>query len=85
VLSAQIALASVFDEKANQTYRKIDNSLTIHITPSTYRLDWSNARNLLISILKNQYIFPKTSSLIGHVTAEVNCTVGNKQERFFLG
>ena len=74
-----------FEKIADESYRKIDNSLTIHIIPPTYRLDWSNSRNLILSILKNKYLFPKTTAIIGHVTAEINCQNNGIKRRMFLG
>jgi hypothetical protein len=40
---------------------------------------------LLISIIKNKYFFPKSNHFIGHVSAELNCTVNGKKERLFMG
>lgn len=64
---------SDFNSFANSTYRQHPNSLTVHIIPSTYRIDWSTTRNLFWSLVKNQYFFPKTKSTIGHVSLELNC------------
>lgn len=74
-----------YEEVANDTYRKFDNTLTIQVYPSTYPLDWNSSRGLIISLIKNQYYFPKTTSVLGHLTAEVNCNIVGKNKRFFLG
>lgn len=77
--------ASPYDRLADQTYRKLDNSLTLQIIPSTYPLNWTTPRALIFSILKNQYYFPVTKSDIGHVTVELNCTINSLKHRFFIG
>lgn len=74
-----------YEEFAYSTFRKHENTLTVHILPSSYPLDWRKPRNLLFSLIKNEYWFPKTKSLLGHVTAEVNCTVEGKKITEFIG
>lgn len=76
---------NAYEEFADESFRKIENSITINIIPSTYELEWTTPRMLIFSILKNQYYFPKTKSYIGHVSAEVNCFDGNNQKREFIG
>lgn len=76
---------TIYDKFSDKTFRKIDNSLTIHLIPSTYPLNWTTPRSLLFSIIKNKYFFPKTNHFIGHVSAELNCTINGKKERLFMG
>lgn len=74
-----------YEEFALSTFRKHDNTLTIHILPSSYPLDWSKPRNLLWSLIKNEYWFPATRSLLGHVTGEVTCTIEGEKVTEFIG
>jgi hypothetical protein len=80
-----IAQAGMYDDFADNSYRKLDNILSIQIIPSTYNLKWEKPRDLIFSIIKNEYYFPKTKSYIGHVTAEVNCKVDGRKVRYFMG
>ena len=74
-----------FSSLANETYRKHPNTITVQIIRSSYPLDWTSSRNLLVSILKNRYWFPKTNSTLGHVTVEANCSLGENEVRIFSG
>jgi len=78
-------MPSPYDELADKTYRKYDYSVTFQLVPSTYPLDWSSSFNLLYSLAKNRYFFPKTRSMLGHITTEINCKINGKMEREFIG
>lgn len=79
------ALSFDYDQFADDNFRSVDNTITVQIIRSTYPLDWSSSRALLWSVFKNKYWFPKTLSTIGHVTTEVNCTIGENKIRLFSG
>ena len=85
LLGNQNRASAGFSDLANKTYRKHHNTITVQIIRSSYPLDWTSSRNLLISILKNRYWFPKTNSTLGHVTVEANCSLGENQVRIFSG
>lgn len=85
VLISFQALSFDYEQFAEKNFRKLDNTITVQIIRSTYPLDWSSSRSLLWSIFKNKYWFPKTRSTIGHVTTEVNCTIGENKVRLFSG
>lgn len=77
--------ANSYEEFANEKFRDLDNTITVQIIPSTYPLNWSTPVSLLWSIAKNRYWLPKTKSTIGHVMAEVNCTIDGKRVMKFSG
>lgn len=77
--------SSNYETFADETFRKTDNTITVQIIRSSYPLDWSSSRSLLLSIIKNRYWFPKTKSTLGHVTVEANCTLGLNRVRIFSG
>lgn len=77
--------AKIYHEFAEKNFRHYENSITVNIIPTTYRLDWSKPRNLIWSLLKNQHFFSGTKHFIGHVTTEVNCKTENGVEREFIG
>lgn len=77
--------ASTFEKVANTTYRNLENSLTIQVLPSAYPFDWSSSRGLIWTLVKNQYFSTMNGPLLGHVTAELNCTIDGKKVRRFTG
>lgn len=79
------SFANTYQDFANSHFRKLDNTITVHIIPSTYPLAWTTPRALLWSIIKNQYWFPKTYHSIGHVTVEANCKINGKRLSKFMG
>lgn len=76
-----------FETNADNTYRKFDNTLTIHVTSSPKQLDWSKSlRSVLLRIAANKYLRSKrTKRAIGHVTVELNCKIEGKQVHRFGG
>ena len=80
-----LAEPSLYQETANRTYRQYDNTITFQLIPSTYPLQWTKPRALLWSLIKNQYFFPKSEMILGHIATEVNCVVNGKPEREFIG
>ena len=63
-----------FNENANKTYRKYDNSITLHIIKSPYGINWQKRPiNVILDLVKNKYFFPYTKRTLGHVTVELNC------------
>lgn len=85
LIFSSTVLAADYNKLANETFRKVENTLTIQIIRSTYPIDWSSTTKLLFSFVKNKYWFPITKSTIGHVTAEINCTIDGQNHRFFSG
>jgi hypothetical protein len=75
-----------FEEFANNTYRKFDNTLTVHLTNAPKEINWaSTPRDLILSIAKNKYLHSKkTRRTIGHITVELNYVDedGKKVHRF---
>jgi hypothetical protein len=79
------ALASVFNQMADKTYRKYPHTLTLHVTMPPEDLEWNkNPRHLLWSLIKNKYFLKdRTRRTMGHVTVELNCEIkGKKVQRF---
>ena len=74
-----------YEEFALSTFRQEENTLTLHVIPATYRLEWTKPRWLLFSLLKNEIWFPKTTSTLGHITGEVNCKVNGEKVFGFIG
>lgn len=79
------AEAGPYQETANQTYGHYDNTITFQLIPSTYPLQWTTARALLWSLVKNQYFFPKSEMILGHIATEVSCVINGKATREFIG
>lgn len=77
--------ANIYHDFAQKKFRHLDNTITLNVIPTTYPLEWTSPRNLIYSLVKNQYFFPKTKHNIGHVTVEVNCKVNNEKIREFIG
>lgn len=77
--------AKIYHDFAQNKFRHLDNTITLNVIPTTYPLEWNSPRNLIYSLVKNQYFFPKTKHNIGHVTVEVNCKVNNEKIREFIG
>lgn len=75
-----------FKDFADKTYRKFENTLTIHVTNAPAELNWADSpRSLLLSIAKNKYLLKKiTRRSLGHVTVEINYTdeTGSHVHRF---
>ena len=76
---------SDYNQLAEETYRSKSNTITVQIIRSSYPMDWSSSRNILFSVMKNRFWFPKTRSTLGHLTIEVNCSLGGNQIRMFAG
>lgn len=74
-----------YEEFALSTFRQEENTLTIHVIPSSYELEWTKPRWLLWSLLKNEYWFPRTKSTLGHVTGEINCKINGTKVFNFIG
>ena len=79
-----------FDKIADSTYRKFENTLTLHVISSPYGINWKGKpRDVLLNILKNQYFFPNTRRSLGHVTTELNCSFtddnGKRVSQRFIG
>ncbi len=79
------ANTQTFNELADETFRKLPNTITLQVVPSTYELQWKKPRDLLFSLIKNKYYFPLTPSILGHVTTEINCTIDGERKNFFIG
>lgn len=76
----------IFEKFADSSYRKFENTLTIHITNAPAPLNWAaKPRQLIWALARNKYLLQsKTKRSIGHVTVEINYTddSGNKIQRF---
>ncbi|MGZ3726898.1 MAG: hypothetical protein ACXWQQ_13930 [Pseudobdellovibrio sp.] len=76
--------AGSYSDFADRTYRQYGNTLTFQVFSPTYPLEWQTPARLLFSIVKNKYYFPANIMVIGHISTEINCKIGDHHEREFI-
>ena len=82
LLSAHAKTRDDFNSLADSTYRKFDNTITLHMTHSPYGINWeSSSLNVIVNLAMNKYLFPDTKRSLGHVTVELNCTNKNGESK----
>ncbi|MEI8347493.1 MAG: hypothetical protein WCG27_08495 [Pseudomonadota bacterium] len=72
-----------FKQQADQTYRKMINTLTLIVTRSSYGIDWKSPRNMLLSVEKNQQ--HPHGSMFGQVSVEISCQDEQGKNHFRIG